>query len=80
MNLATSGGNERPPVVQRSDSEMIRARDERRTVAFTLTSGTVIEGVVRWFDDNAVCVADANRDEITLYKHAILFYQGKAQA
>lgn len=78
MNIAPTGGNDRPPVVQRSDAEMIRARDERRTLSFTLTSGAVVEGVVRWYDDNTVCVADESRNEITVFKHAILHYTTKA--
>jgi RNA chaperone Hfq len=78
MNIAPSGGNDRPPVVQRSDAEMIRARDERRTLSFTLTSGSTVEGVVRWYDDHAICIADETRDEITVYKHAILHYKTKA--
>ncbi|MBC8139831.1 MAG: RNA chaperone Hfq [Armatimonadetes bacterium] len=78
MNIAPSGGNDRPPTVQRSDAEMIRARDERRTLSFTLTSGTTVEGVVRWYDDYSICIADENRDEITVFKHAILHYKTKA--
>jgi len=77
MNLAPTGGNERPPAVKRNESEMIRARDERRTLVFSLTNGTTVEGVVRWFDDYAVCIADDNRDEITLYKHAVLYFKTK---
>ncbi len=78
MNIAPSGGNDRLPTVMRSDAEMIRARDERRTLSLTLTSGTVVEGVVRWYDDATICIADENRDEITVFKHAILHYKTKA--
>ena len=77
MNMAQSGGNERPPAVKRNESEMIRARDERRTLVFTLTNGTTVEGVVRWFDDDTICVADDSRDETVLMKHAVLFYKAK---
>jgi len=77
MNIAPSGGNERFPTVKRSDAEMIRARDERRQLIFTLQNGTVIEGTVRWFDDDAICIADDNRDETTVFKHAIQYYKPK---
>lgn len=77
MSFGASGGNERPAPVKRSDSEMIRARDERRPMVFTLMNGTVLEGVVRWFDDEAVCVGDENRDEITVFKHGILSFKAK---
>lgn len=77
MNIAPSGGNERMPTVQRSDAEMIRARDERKPLVFTLTNASEIEGSIRWFDDNAVCVVNDDRDEITIYKHSILYFKAK---
>ncbi len=77
MNLATSGGNERPATVKRSDSELIRARDVRQKMAFTLTNGTTLEGVVRWFDDDTICIGDENRDETVVYKHALVSYKSK---
>ena len=77
MNLAPNGGNDRMPTVKRGDSEMIRARDERRTLLFTLSNGTTVEGVVRWFDDDAIGITDENRDETTLFKHAVLYFKNK---
>ena len=32
-----------------SDVQVMLARDERRTLVFLLTSGTTVEGVVRWY-------------------------------
>ena len=80
MDVAAVGVNDRAPQVQRHNAEMIRFRDERKTLVFTLSNGTTLEGAVRWFDDGAVCIVDANRDEITVFKHAILFYQAKPAA
>jgi len=77
MSFGTSGGNERPAPVKRSDSEMIRARDERRSMVFTLTDGSILEGVVRWFDDEAICIGDENREETTVFKHAIRSFKAK---
>ncbi len=78
MSFGSSGGNERPAPMKRSDSEMIRARDERRPMTFTLMDGNILEGVVRWFDDEAICIGNENRDEITVYKHAIQSFKAKA--
>jgi RNA chaperone Hfq len=80
MDVASVGSNERAPQVQRHNAEMIRFRDERRTLVFTLTNGTTLEGAVRWFDDEAVCVVDGNRDETTVFKHAIVHYRPKPSA
>ena len=77
MEMGSSGGNERIPQVQRHTAELIRARDERRALVFTLVNGNVLEGAVRWFDDDAVCIVNGDRDEITVFKHAILHYQAK---
>ena len=46
-------------------------------MTFTLTNGTTLDGVVRWYDDDAVCIASENRDEVTVYKHAIVSFQSK---
>jgi RNA chaperone Hfq len=77
MDISPISGSERQPTIQRSTSEMIRFRDERRTLVFTLVNGTTLEGVVRWFDDSSIGIADADRDEMTLFKHAILYFKAK---
>ena len=58
-------------------AELIRFRDERKTLFFTLTNGDKLEGFIRWFDDEAihVVVSGQDRAEITLFKHAIIQYQ-----
>ncbi len=78
MNIAPSGGGDRFPAVQRNEAEMIRARDERRAIEFTLVNGAVMEGIIRWYDDDTICIADENRSEVTVYKHAILYFRSKA--
>ncbi|HVK02147.1 MAG TPA: RNA chaperone Hfq [Armatimonadaceae bacterium] len=80
MDIVGSGGNERSGSVQRHSAEMIRYRDERKPLVFTLVNGATIEGAVRWFDDGAVCIVDADRDEVTVFKHAILHYRAAKTA
>jgi RNA chaperone Hfq len=78
MELGIDRSRERTATVLHSESEMIRYRDERRTLAFTLMSGLVIEGAVRWFDSMTIHIVDAERNEMTLFKHAIQHYRVKA--
>ncbi|GEM_PF-731221 len=75
MDIVGSGGNDRASSVQRHNAEMIRYRDERKPMTFTLVDGSKLEGAIRWFDDEALCLVDANRDEVTVFKHAILHYR-----
>lgn len=76
MEISPSGGNERQPHVLLHAAELIKFRDERKTLQFTLTNGATIEGAVRWFDEHAIhVVTTADRSELTLFKHAILFYR-----
>jgi RNA chaperone Hfq len=64
------------PVVLLHSAELIKFRDERRTIVFTLTGGEKIEGAIRWFDEMAIHITLADRNELTIFKHAILYYQG----
>jgi len=77
MELGSDRSRDRAPMVLLSESEMIRYRDERKTLTFTLTGGGEIEGAVRWFDAETVHIVDAERNELTLFKHAIQFYRAK---
>jgi sRNA-binding regulator protein Hfq len=65
---------DRMPPVSLSSSTMIRLRDEKKTLAFTLTNGQTLQGLVRWFDDGAYHIALDDRTEITLLRSAVLYY------
>ncbi len=78
MDLGIDRSKDRAPVVLLSESEMIRYRDERRVLTFSLLNGGEIEGSVRWFDAAAIHIVDAERNELTLFKHAIQHYRAKA--
>jgi sRNA-binding regulator protein Hfq len=60
--------------VSLSSSTMIRLRDEKKTLTFTLVNGQTLQGIIRWFDDGAYHVALDDRTEITLLRHAVLYY------
>ena len=74
MEGAAASSYDRNPPILLSASEMIRFRDERKTLHFTLTGGQSIEGAVRWFDAETVHLVTADRSEVTVQKHAILYY------
>lgn len=74
MELGASHASDRAHHVKLSSSAMIRLRDERKVLRFTLINGEKIEGAIRWFDEDAVHIVNGDRDELTLLKHAILYF------
>jgi len=77
MDLGPMKSGERGPQVQRSESQMIQYRDEKKPLVFTLVNGATLEGSVRWFDSEAIQVLTTERDEVTLYKHSVLYFKAK---
>jgi sRNA-binding regulator protein Hfq len=75
MELSAASSHDRPPQVQLHAAELIKFRDERRTLVFTLAGGEKLEGAVRWFDDSAIHIVLSDRNELTVFKHSILYYQ-----
>ena len=68
-------GRDKLPTVQLSSAAMIRHRDEKVTLAFTLINAQVLTGQVRWYDDTTIHFVAGDGSEITLFKHAILYYR-----
>ena len=79
MEGAATSSHDRTFEVQLHNAELIKFRDERKTLTFVLTSGETLEGFVRWFDDHAVhvVISGPERSETTVFKHAITRYQVK---
>jgi len=79
MEGAAASSHDRAFEVQLHNAELIKFRDERKTLTVVLTSGETLEGFVRWFDDRAVhlAVSGPDRSETTVFKHAIVRYQVK---
>ena len=74
MEGAASTARDSSPHVLLHNAELIKYRDERKTLVITLTDGKTIEGSVRWFDEQAIHVVTADRSELTVFKHAIVHY------
>jgi sRNA-binding regulator protein Hfq len=75
MDFGPGSGNEHPVHIPNHVQELIKFRDERKPLVFTLTNGEKLEGAVRWFDDAAIHIVTPERDEMTLFRHAILYYR-----
>ncbi len=80
MEGAAATSRDRAVPVLQHVGELIKFRDERKTLRFTLLDGNVVEGVIRWFDDEAVHIVTSNRDEITLFKHSVSYYGAPSAA
>jgi len=75
MEVVPTSSNERPIHVAQHAAELIKFRDERKTLVFLLTNGEHLEAAVRWFDEDTIHVVTAGREEITLFKHSIISYR-----
>ena len=75
MEVAHTGTGERHPSVQMHAAELIKFRDERQQIVFTLTTGERIQGSVRCFDDHAIHVVVQDQAGVTVFKHALAYYQ-----
>lgn len=78
MEGAATSARDHAPSILLSAAEMIKFRDERKPLVFTLVGGETIEGAIRWFDDAAVHLVAPDRSEVTLMKHAIVLYRAKS--
>lgn len=74
MELGSTSSYDRAAVVKLSASEMIKYRDMHKNLKFSLVNGQTLEGSVRWFDDDAIHIVTGERNEVTILKHAILFF------
>ena len=77
MESGTSTTSDRHPTVPLHAAELIKYRDERKTLQFTLVGGENVEGVIRWFDDEAIHIVGPERTEVTLFKHAVAYYRAR---
>jgi sRNA-binding regulator protein Hfq len=75
MDLSPGPRNENPIHIPNHVQELIKFRDERKPLVFQLTNGEKIEGAVRWFDDATIHIVTFERNEMTLFRHAILYYR-----
>ena len=57
--------------------ELIKYRDNRTALVVKLVSGETLEGAIRWYDDQAVRLVQADRAEVTVYLHAVAYYRAR---
>jgi sRNA-binding regulator protein Hfq len=57
--------------------ELIKYRDNRTTLAVTLTSGETLDGMIRWYDSLALRLVQSDRSEVTIYFQAIAYYRAR---
>jgi len=64
-----------PVHISAHEIELIKFRDNRTPLIFKLLGSGEIQGAIRWFDDRVIRVVRDDRTEITLYHHAIAYYE-----
>jgi len=57
--------------------ELIKYRDNRTNIVVTLLSGETLEGAIRWYDDYALRLVQADRSEVTVYLRAVAYYRAR---
>ena len=72
------GTSEREERVGPREVELIRYRDSRTPLQFRLINGETIEGSIRWYDQSALRIVQADRTEVTVYLHAITYYKTRS--
>jgi len=68
-------GTTREERITPREVELIKYRDNRTMLAVTLLGGETLEGAVRWYDDQALRLVQADRSEVTVYLHAVAYYR-----
>lgn len=61
-----------------SEIEMIKYRDNRTALTIQLITGETLEGAIRWYDERALRLVQADRTEITIFLQAIAYYKARA--
>lgn len=70
-------GTTREERISPREVELIKYRDNRTMLAVTLLGGETLEGAVRWYDDQALRLVQADRTELTVYLHAVAYYRAR---
>ena len=55
--------------------DLIKSRDSHTALRFKLSNGDIIEGAIRWFDERALRIVRPDRTEVTVYMHAIIYFE-----
>jgi len=70
-------GTTREERISPREVDLIKYRDNRTVLIVTLLNGEIMEGAVRWYDEYALRLVQADRSEVTLYLHAVAYYRAR---
>ncbi len=70
-------GTTREERISPREVDLIKYRDNRTVLIVTLLGGEVMEGAVRWYDEYALRLVQADRSEVTVYLHAVAYYRAR---
>jgi sRNA-binding regulator protein Hfq len=70
-------GTTREERISPREVDLIKYRDNRTVLIVTLLSGEIMEGAVRWYDEHALRLVQADRNEVTVYLHAVAYYRAR---
>lgn len=70
-------GTTREERISPREVDLIKYRDNRTVLIVTLLNGEVMEGAVRWYDEQALRLVQADRSEVTVYLHAVAYYRAR---
>jgi sRNA-binding regulator protein Hfq len=70
-------GTTREERISPREVELIKYRDNRTDLIVTLVSGETLEGALRWYDEHALRLVQADRSEVTVYLHAVSYYRAR---
>lgn len=70
-------GTTREERISPREVDLIKYRDNRTVLIVTLLNGEVMEGAVRWYDEYALRLVQADRSEVTVYLHAVSYYRAR---
>ena len=71
-------GATRIEAISPREVELIKYRDNRTLLAVTLMNGEKMEGAIRWYDQFALRLVQADRSEVTVHLHAVAYYRPQA--
>ena len=70
-------GTTREERISPREVDLIKYRDNRTVLIVTLLNGEIMEGAVRWYDEHALRLVQADRSEVTVYLHAVAYYRAR---
>lgn len=70
-------GTTREERISPREVDLIKYRDNRTILTVTLLNGEIMEGAVRWYDEHALRLVQADRNEVTVYLHAVAYYRAR---